>query len=201
MDIAICLFTLPLLLALMGLIALLIVLDTPGFPIFVQERVGKDGQRFRLFKFRTMPVNYDNRRDRAYMQSFVAGDPSGHDTGQDAINKPIRTQDITRVGRTLRRMSLDELPQLFNVLKGDMSLIGPRPNVPWEVDCYKDWHFERLAVRPGITGLAQVHGRSTLSFDEIATYDVEYVRSLSLKVDLTIIVATFRIVLTGKGAL
>ena len=200
-DVALCLCALPFLLILMFLIAFLVVLDTPGWPLFVQERVGKDAQRFRLYKFRTMRADYDNSRDQAYMRLFVTGESFGQAIGQDAINKPIRTQDITRVGRVVRRLSRDELPQVVNVLKGDMSLIGPRPNVPWEVECYKEWHLERLAVRPGITGLAQVHGRSTLSFDEIAAYDIEYVRSLSLALDLSVMMATFRVVVTRKGAL
>ena len=200
-DVALCLCALPFLLVMMTLIAFLVVLDTTGSPLFVQERVGKDGQRFRLYKFRTMRADYDDSHDRAYMQLFVAGDSFGQVVGQDAINKPIRTQDITRVGRVLRRLSLDELPQVANVLKGDMSLLGPRPNVPWEVECYKEWHLERLAVRPGLTGLPQVHGRSPLSFDEIAAYAIEYVRSLSPALDLSVMLATVRVVVPRTGAL
>jgi len=200
-DVVICLSVLPFLLVLMGMIALLIVLDTPGSPFFVQERIGKGGRPFRLFKFRTMRVDYRDEKDQAYMRAFVSGQLIEKTKGQDAINKPIRTQDITRVGRILRKASLDELPQVFNVLGGEMSLIGPRPNVPWEVECYKEWHRERLAVLPGISGLAQVQGRSTLSFDEIAAYDIEYVRTMSLSTDMTILVSTVRSVFSGKGAL
>lgn len=200
-DVAICLPALPLLVVLMGVIALLVVLDTPGSPFFVQERIGKDGRPFRLFKFRTMRADYRDEKDQAYMRAFVAGQLIEQAKGQDAINKPIRTQDITRVGRVLRKASLDELPQIFNVLGGEMSLIGPRPNVPWEVECYKEWHRERLAVLPGISGLAQVQGRSTLSFDEIAAYDIEYVRTMSLSTDMTILADTVRSVFSGKGAL
>lgn len=201
LDVMVCLVALPLLLLLMGVVALCVVLDSKGSPFFVQERVGKDGQRFRLYKFRTMRADYDGQADREYMQSFVAGQTGERPDGQDAINKPIRTDDITRVGRFLRKASLDEVPQVFNVLKGEMSLIGPRPNVPWETDAYLEWHRERLAVMPGITGLAQVHGRSSLSFNEIAAYDVEYVRTLSLRADLAIMLGTARIVITRKGAL
>jgi lipopolysaccharide/colanic/teichoic acid biosynthesis glycosyltransferase len=192
---------LPILLPLMAVLALCVVLDSKGPAFFVQERVGKDGRRFRLYKFRTMRADYNDGADRDYMQSFVAGHIGEQADGQDAINKPIRTQDITRVGRFLRKASLDELPQIFNVLEGEMSLIGPRPNVPWETEVYQEWHRERLDVLPGITGLAQVHGRSSLTFDEIATYDVEYVRTLSLQVDIAILVATVRSVFSGKGAL
>jgi lipopolysaccharide/colanic/teichoic acid biosynthesis glycosyltransferase len=200
-DVALCLLALPLLFPLMGMIALLIVIDSPGSPFFLQERIGKDGLRFRLYKFRTLRADYDDAQDRVDMQSFVSGKAISHADGQDAINKPIRTRDITRVGRFLRKSSLDELPQIINVLIADMSLIGPRPNVPWEVECYKDWHLERLKVLPGISGLAQVQGRSTLTFDEIATYDIEYVRTMSLNVDLNILIDTIRSVFSGKGAL
>lgn len=201
MDVTICLLALPFLLVLMGLIVVLIVLDSPGSPFFVQGRIGKDGRPFRMYKFRTMRADYRGDKDQAYMRAFVAGQTIEREGGQDAINKPIRTQDITRVGRILRKASLDELPQIFNVLGGDMSLIGPRPNVPWEVECYKEWHLERLAVLPGISGLAQVQGRSTLTFDEIAAYDIEYVRTMSLATDMTILVDTVRSVFSGKGAL
>jgi lipopolysaccharide/colanic/teichoic acid biosynthesis glycosyltransferase len=201
LDVSLCLLTLPFTLLLVCVLVPLISLDSPGSPFFVQERVGKDGRPFRLYKFRTMSAGYDDNRDRVYMQSFVAGQVSGGLAGQEAINKPIRSQDITRVGRVLRKTSLDELPQILNVLKGDMSLIGPRPNVPWEVECYKEWHRERLAVLPGISGLAQVHGRSSLTFDEIAAFDIAYVRSVCFRTDLSILLATARIVITRKGAL
>ena len=199
-DVTICLLALPLLLVLMGVIALLIVLDTPGSPLFVQERVGKDGRRFRMYKFRTMRADYSNETDRDYMRAFVAGQPAQLSPEQDAVHKPIRSSDITRVGRYLRKASLDELPQVFNVLAGDMSLIGPRPNVPWEVESYKEWHYERLDVLPGISGLAQVQGRSSISFDEIAAYDIEYARTVSFALDIDIMLATVRCVFSGEGA-
>ena len=201
MDVTICLLALPFLVLLMAAISLLIVLDTPGSPVFIQERVGKDGRRFRLYKFRTMRADYDSDGDRAYMQAFVAGQAVERAAEQDAVHKPIRSSDITRVGRYLRKASLDELPQVFNVLNGEMSLIGPRPNVPWEVDSYREWHHERLDVLPGISGLAQVQGRSTLSFDEIAAYDIEYVRTMRFALDVEILLDTVRSVFSGKGAL
>lgn len=201
MDLSVCLLALPLLLVLLSVIAVLIVLDTPGSPLFIQERVGRDGRRFRMYKFRTMRADYSDESDREYMRAFVGGQPSEQSPDQDAIHKPIRSSDITRVGRYLRKASLDELPQVFNVLNGEMSLIGPRPNVPWEVESYKEWHYERLDVLPGISGLAQVQGRSTLSFDEIAAYDIEYARTMSLALDVEIMFATARSVFSGKGAL
>lgn len=187
-------------LGIMAIIALIIVLDSPGSPIFIQERVGKDRRRFRLYKFRTMRSDYDPTADCQFMQAYVAGQLDDSNDELDAHFKPIKKRDITRVGRVLRKSSLDELPQLFNILKGEMSLVGPRPNVPWEVDAYRDWHNERLAVLPGITGLAQVHGRSNIPFDEIAQYDIDYVHNCCLGMDLRIIWQTFWTVLTSKGA-
>jgi lipopolysaccharide/colanic/teichoic acid biosynthesis glycosyltransferase len=203
-DIIICLSALPVLLMVAGTIALVIVLDSPGSPFFVQERVGKDGRRFLLYKFRTMHANHDDRRDRAFMQAYVAGQLAAEQVTdietRDARYKPIQRQDITSVGRLLRKASLDELPQIINILKGEMSLIGPRPNVPWEVEAYHDWHYERLDVLPGITGLAQVNGRSNITFDEIANYDIEYVRNLSFQMDIFIVLRTMQFVLTSEGA-
>jgi lipopolysaccharide/colanic/teichoic acid biosynthesis glycosyltransferase len=184
----------------MAIIALIIVLDSPGAPLFFQERVGKNGRRFRMIKFRTIRCDYDNQADRAFMQAFVAGQIGNEVENHKAIYKPLGKESITRVGRFLRKASLDELPQLFNILKGHMSFIGPRPNVPWEVDAYEDWHYERLNVLPGITGLAQVHGRSSLSFNQIAAYDIEYINNMSLLLDLWIMWRTVWVVLFGNGA-
>jgi lipopolysaccharide/colanic/teichoic acid biosynthesis glycosyltransferase len=152
-----------------------------------------------------MRSDYDDQEGRAFMQAYVAGKTDGAEDKErvgerDALYKPIKKRDITRVGRFLRKASLDELPQVINVLKGEMSLIGPRPNVPWEVDSYRDWHYERLDVLPGITGLAQTHGRSNISFDEIVGYDIQYVRNLCFRLDARIMWQTVWIVFTGKGA-
>ena len=116
------------------------------------------------------------------------------------VYKPFTESQVTRVGRILRKTSLDELPQLWNILKGDMSLVGPRPNVPWEVEAYKNWHRDRLNVLPGITGLAQVRGRSAIDFDTIARHDIEYVRRISLGLDLHIAIKTISSVISGNGA-
>jgi lipopolysaccharide/colanic/teichoic acid biosynthesis glycosyltransferase len=183
----------------MVIISLGIVIDSPGFPIFIQDRVGKGGRMFRLYKFRTLRHDHDDRWDRTFMQAFVAGDIHGI-TSLQTTYKPIAKGSVTRVGKLLRKTSLDELPQLFNVLKGEMSLIGPRPNVPWETEKYQAWHYERLDVLPGITGLAQVQGRSNITFDEIAKHDIFYVRNQSLSLDLWVLWRTLVIVLTGKGA-
>jgi len=133
------------------------------------------------------------------MQAFVNGRIDGDENGV-AIYKPIQASQVTWVGRILRKTSLDELPQLINVLAGEMSLVGPRPNVLWEFEEYKGWHQERLEVLPGITGLAQVRGRSGITFDSIVKYDIEYIERQSLAMDLRILWWTVVSVLLGEGA-
>jgi lipopolysaccharide/colanic/teichoic acid biosynthesis glycosyltransferase len=199
MDLAIAAAALIVLGPVMVVIALLIRLDSPGPALFRQTRIGRGGRPFRVFKFRSMKDKLDDSSHRAFMQAFVKGDIRRATSGR-IIFKPIDKSQITRVGAFLRRTSLDELPQVLNVLKGDMSIVGPRPNVPWEVEAYEDWHMERLAVQPGITGLAQINGRSGLDFDTIVKYDIEYVRKQSLKLDVQILLNTLLPVLNGKGA-
>jgi lipopolysaccharide/colanic/teichoic acid biosynthesis glycosyltransferase len=225
MDLTICLLAMPIVLPVLSLLVLLIRLDSPGPALFVQERIGKGGQAFRMFKFRTMPHNLDDALHRAFMRAFVRGeigseagasggngrfqgafteafiDPQSKADGNNGkVYKPARTSQITRLGRILRRTSLDELPQIFNVLKGEMSLVGPRPNVPWEVEEYLPWHYERLEVLPGLTGLAQVKGRSGISFDTIVKYDIEYIERQSPSMDLKILWWTLSAVFYGAGA-
>jgi lipopolysaccharide/colanic/teichoic acid biosynthesis glycosyltransferase len=199
MDVTLCLMALPLVLPLMAICALAIHLDSPGPILFIQERIGKGGRRFRLFKFRTMQHNLDDSSHRAFMRAFVNGQVGGDGDGKE-IYKPVQASQVTRVGRILRKFSLDELPQLFNVLVGEMSLVGPRPNVLWEFEEYKGWHKERLEVLPGITGLAQVRGRSGIAFDSIVKYDVEYIKRQSLVLDLKILWWTVSSGVLGKGA-
>jgi lipopolysaccharide/colanic/teichoic acid biosynthesis glycosyltransferase len=206
---------------LFALIAFLIKMDSPGPILFVQTRIGKNGRPFRIWKFRTMQHGLDDSCHRAFMRAFVRGeiactenessepatdDGQSHsstkdlDEGEDLVFKPFEESQVTRVGRILRRTSIDELPQLVNVLMGDMSLVGSRPNVPWEVKEYQDWHRERLVVLPGITGLAQVNGRSAIDFDTIARYDIEYVQKQNLWLDLRILAETVLQVLNRRGA-
>ncbi len=225
MDLAICLLILPLALPLMGILALLVRLDSPGPALFIQTRVGLDGQKFQVYKFRTLLHDLDDSYHRSFMKAFVNGEIGGNgangangkngnfpnafnkvftsskpsSNGNGKIYKPIWTSQVTRIGRILRKTSLDELPQIFNVLKGEMSLVGPRPNVPWEVEEYRFWHHERLEVLPGITGLAQVQGRSGISFDSIVKYDIEYVEKQSVAMDIRILWLTVATVLSGKG--
>ncbi len=198
-DLAITFLILPFVLGIMALCAVAIILDSPGPVLFVQERVGKGGRRFMMYKFRTMQHDLDTSSHRAFMKAFVKGKLDKTRSGKE-IYKPFSDRQVTRVGRILRKTSLDELPQLINVLKGDMSLVGPRPNVPWEVEEYRGWHKERLEVLPGITGLAQINGRSANSFDRIVRYDIDYIERQSLKLDLQILWWTALSVLGGDGA-
>lgn len=199
LDLVICISSLIILLPFMAFISIAIVLSSPGSPIFIQERVGKNGKRFCMYKFRTMHNDYNSEADRAFMQAYIAG-KMDEDAVDAEVFKPDNKSKITRLGKVLRITSLDELPQILNVLKGEMSLIGPRPNVPWEVEKYLDWHQERLRVLPGITGLAQVRGRSSLTFDDLVQHDIEYIEQFSFKQDLQIIWLTVMMVMRGVGA-
>jgi exopolysaccharide biosynthesis polyprenyl glycosylphosphotransferase len=177
---------LPLLLA----IAAAIKLDSAGPSIFVQDRVGIHGRRFRFYKFRSMYVNAEQR----------LAEVSAHNEVDGPVFKMRSDPRVSRVGRILRRTSLDELPQLINVLKGEMSLVGPRPPLPAEVAQYRPGDAIRLSVKPGLTCLWQVRGRSTLGFDTWMEYDREYVSRMSLWLDLGILLQTVRAVLSCRGA-
>jgi lipopolysaccharide/colanic/teichoic acid biosynthesis glycosyltransferase len=198
-DLGLALLTLPLVVPLAILCVVAIRLDSPGPILFIQERVGKAGRLFRIYKFRTMIPKHSSEAERRFMKAFVQGKIKEANFSEAGF-KPAHRSKITTVGRILRKLSLDELPQLINVFQGNMSLIGPRPNVAWEVEAYNTWHRERLDVLPGITGLAQVKGRSNITFDEIVRYDVEYISNQSLWLDLKIMVWTVSSVISGKGA-
>jgi lipopolysaccharide/colanic/teichoic acid biosynthesis glycosyltransferase len=168
----------------MGVVALLVRWDSPGPALFRQERVGRHGSRFMMFKFRSMRHGSgdQNHRDAAAAWFVGAPSPEGY--------KSERDPRITAVGRSLRRTTLDELPQIFNVLRGEMSLVGPRPAIPYELEYYQPWYFERLRVKPGMTGLWQVSGRDRLSASEMMALDRRYVQKCSLGLDLHILGAT-----------
>jgi lipopolysaccharide/colanic/teichoic acid biosynthesis glycosyltransferase len=200
LDLTLCILVFPLALPVMLLIAAAIVIDSPGPPAFVQDRIGLRGRPFKMYKFRSMETTHDSRADRAFMQAYISGRTPNVAPSTKAVYKPQNDSHIKRVGRFLRRTSLDELPQIINVLRGEMSLVGPRPNVPWESDVYKWWHEERLSVLPGITGLAQIQGRSRLTFDLIVRNDIHYVRNRSMGLDLEILARTVWAVLAGRGA-
>jgi exopolysaccharide biosynthesis polyprenyl glycosylphosphotransferase len=185
-------------------IPLLIKATSRGPVLFRQQRVGLYGKKFMFLKFRTMYVNNDSRVHEEYIKKLIAGqvDAAGGDgTAQKPVYKITNDKRITPIGEFLRKTSLDELPQFINVLLGDMSLVGPRPPIPYEVQNYDIWHRCRVVeVKPGITGLWQVMGRSTTSFDEMVRLDIKYSREWSLWLDLKILVMTPWVVLKGKGA-
>jgi len=172
------------------LIALAIKLDSPGPVLFKQVRVGQGGRPFVFYKFRSMFVGAEGIK-REFLHLNQMDGP---------VFKLLNDPRITRVGRFLRKSSLDELPQLFNVLRGEMSLVGPRPPVPEEVRLYEPWQMRRLAVKPGLTCLWQVSGRSMIGFDEWMRLDIQYIRNRSLLLDLKILVRTVPAVLSGTGA-
>ncbi len=189
----------PLLLA----IALAIKASSKGPVLFRQQRVGQYGQCFTFLKFRSMHTNNDHSVHKEYVTKLIAGgvehkpaNSSGH-----CVYKLTNDTRVTRLGKFLRRTSLDELPQLINVLKGDMSLVGPRPAIPYELAAYQTWHRRRvLEVKPGITGLWQVSGRSSVKFDEMVRLDLRYATSWSPWLDVKILMRTPRAVLGGAGA-
>jgi lipopolysaccharide/colanic/teichoic acid biosynthesis glycosyltransferase len=181
-------------------IAALVKITSPGSAFFRQERVGHQMQSFKMFKFRTMHANSDHAIHQAFVSSFIKSS-SKDANGQNAFFKIIDDPRVTRIGQFLRKTSLDELPQLFNVVRGDMSLVGPRPPVPYEVQQYQRWHCRRvLEAKPGITGLWQVTGRSRTTFDEMVRLDLRYARSRSLLTDVKILLATPKAVIAGRGA-
>lgn len=184
----------------MAVIAALIRLTSPGPALFRQKRVGQNGRRFVFLKFRSMYPRTRAARHKDFAKAWIHGSAAGVEAdGGARIFKMTRDPRITPVGRFLRKFSLDELPQLFNVLRGDMSLIGPRPPIPYEVDIYRDWHRRRLEVKPGITGLWQVRGRNRLPFDEMVKLDIYYIENWSLLLDLQIIFKTVWVMLFGEA--
>lgn len=200
-----------LLLPLMLIICLLIKLDTSGPILFTQERVGArrrliDGEtvweirNFHVYKFRSMIHKADPSMHQAYIKAFVNGQTQPSGPAESPLFKLTADPRVTMVGQILRKTSLDELPQLINVLKGEMSLVGPRPVPVYEVAEYQPDHYERLATLPGITGLWQTQGRCQVSFEEMIAMDIKYVRDRTLWLDLKILLLTIPAVLSGRGA-
>jgi exopolysaccharide biosynthesis polyprenyl glycosylphosphotransferase len=189
-DLALIVLAAPLLLPLASLIALAVKWDSPGPAIFKQRRVGKGGRQFTTYKFRTMVLDAEARKAELSELNEADG----------PVFKIRDDPRMTRIGRFLRRASLDEIPQLWNVLRDEMSLVGPRPQLPEEVALYEDWHRRRLEVKPGLTGLWQVLGRSDTSFDEMVRLDIYYAENWSPGMDMRILIETIPAVLSGKGA-
>jgi lipopolysaccharide/colanic/teichoic acid biosynthesis glycosyltransferase len=184
------------------IIALAIKLTSSGPVFFRQQRVGRYGKTFVFLKFRSMYVNNDTKVHEEYVKKLIASEAQPHSGNPDKpIFKIVNDKRITPLGSFLRRTSLDELPQFLNVLKGEMSLVGPRPPIPYELAAYKTWHRRRLlAVKPGITGLWQVTSRSTVQFDDMVRLDLRYASIWSLWLDVKILLRTPAAVLKGSGA-
>lgn len=213
-DILVSVLLLVLLLPIMLFVALLIFLYSPGPIFFIQERVGAKRQNqgrhsywkrvtFRCYKFRTMKRNADPSIHRAYVQALIANDEKQMIAIQGEATetrKLIHDSRIIRPGVILRKLSLDELPQLWNVLCGDMSLVGPRPAIPYEVEMYQPWHMRRFQAQPGISGLQQVKARCTTDFDQQVRLDIEYIQNQSMWLDLKIMLQTPLAIFSAKGA-
>jgi lipopolysaccharide/colanic/teichoic acid biosynthesis glycosyltransferase len=186
---------------LLALIAIIIRLDSPGNAIFSQERVGKGGRKFVLYKFRSMYLDHDDseyyKKIERYVRENVISPPTRNAQDNDAS---VCDPRITKIGRLLRKTNLDELPQLFNILKGEMSFVGPRPMIPFIVEMYNDHHKKSFGTKPGITGLWQASGRKKLSFEDMIQLDIDYISKQSLLLDTKIILLTVRTVLKGEGS-
>jgi lipopolysaccharide/colanic/teichoic acid biosynthesis glycosyltransferase len=176
-------------------IAVAIGVDTRGPLLFRQERIGREGRRFTMLKFRTMHDGVSPEIHRHYISQLVVAESTG-----SRLQKLTGDARVTRVGALLRRTSLDELPQLVNVLRGEMAIVGPRPALLYELEHYEDEHYERFAVRPGMTGLWQVSGRSEIGFLGMLALDVEYTRTLSPRVDAMILLRTPLALISGNAA-
>jgi lipopolysaccharide/colanic/teichoic acid biosynthesis glycosyltransferase len=184
-------------------VALLIKLTSKGPVLFEQERLGQFGARFKCLKFRTMYTNCDPKIHREYVQQFIAGNAqsAARDNSQKALYKITKDPRVTPIGRILRKTSLDEFPQFWNVLRGEMSLVGPRPPLPYEFEVYDVWHRRRvLELKPGVTGLWQVSGRNRTRFDEMVRLDLRYSQNWSLWLDLQILLATPGAIFNGDCA-
>lgn len=199
---------------LMFLIAVMIFIYSPGPMLFVQERVGAKRQtngeyffwkrvNFNCYKFRTMKLNADPSIHKAYVAALIANDQHQMKALQGVVTdvrKLIHDSRIIRPGALLRAWSLDELPQLWNVLRGDMSLVGPRPAIPYEVEMYQPWHLARTQAQPGLTGLQQVTARSITDFDQQVRLDIEYIENQSIWLDFKIMLKTPSAIISKKGA-
>ena len=217
MDITMVSLSLIILAPLLTIIAILVKLDSPGPAFFVQKRVSGrqrfDGKNFyweqvpfKIYKFRTMKTDAKATIHFNFMKAFINGDEKAiaaiwaEQKAEKEKYKITNDPRVTKLGNFLRKTSLDEIPQLFNVLKGEMSIVGPRPPIPYEVEMYKPWHMQRLETVQGITGLWQVEGRSMTTFDEMVKLDLEYIEKQSLWLDIKLILLTIPAALRGKGA-
>lgn len=198
-DITFSLFVMVFGLPFYALIAALIKLTSEGPVLFEQDRIGQNSQPFRFYKFRTMMVNNSDEEHRDFAESFIKGNSMQNAGENKRVFKMKEDPRVTSIGKFLRRTSMDELPQFINVLKGEMTLVGPRPPLSYELAHYQEWHKKRLTVKPGLTGLWQVSGRSTVPFDEMVMLDLYYIENWSFLLDVKIILRTIPVVLFGLG--
>jgi len=197
-DVVVSALLIIILLPLIAVTALMIRLTSRGPVVYRQPRIGLNGRSFTILKFRTMRTSSDSSIHRSYSTQWIYGATS-QTTSDTSVHKITGDPRITWVGRGLRATSFDEIPQLWNVLRGDMSLVGPRPPVPYEVERYTEWHRRRLVVPPGITGLWQVTGRNRLSFDEMIKLDLDYIEHWSLRLDISILIRTVPALILYRG--
>lgn len=183
---------------LMLLLALGVKLHSAGPILYRQGRIGKDGKPFEMLKFRSMRIGSDSPLHQEHMQRLIREDTRPSDLGSKSL-KLKGDPRITGLGNVLRKLSLDELPQFINVLRGEMSIVGPRPSMPYEYELYNDWHMQRLRVLPGITGLWQVTARNQVPFSEMVQVDLDYIERMNLWLDLKIMIMTPIEMLRGKG--
>jgi lipopolysaccharide/colanic/teichoic acid biosynthesis glycosyltransferase len=200
LDLVLAVLLLVLLSPLLLVLALVIRLDSSGPAVFRQRRLGRDMRPFVVNKFRTMRPDADPAPHRQYVQSLISSNRRRAKTGGRHLYKLAVDDRITRAGRLLRRYSLDELPQLWNVVRGEMSLVGPRPVIEYEADQYPSWYDARFSVKPGLTGLWQVSGRNEKTYEEMVELDIEYARRRSLPLDLLILLKTVWVVARARGA-
>ena len=201
-DITVSLIALIFFIPIMIPVTLLVKLTSPGPILFKQKRVGYRGKQFTFYKFRTMYSNNDTSSHKEFMKQHIHGNNEEINNGgkDDPLYKMKNDSRITPMGRILRRTSIDELPQIWNVLKGEMSLVGPRPPIPYEVQEYQNWHYRRVTeVKPGITGLWQVSGRNRTTFDEMVRLDIHYSENWSVLMDLKILFKTVKAVFMAEG--
>jgi lipopolysaccharide/colanic/teichoic acid biosynthesis glycosyltransferase len=197
LDIGVAAVVLLLMAPVIAIVALTVRLSSPGPVFFRQRRLGRSMRPFTVLKFRTMRADADSALHRDYVRSLIGTDAP--ENPPDNLYKLVVDPRVTKVGRFLRSWSLDEIPQLWNVLRGEMSLVGPRPVIEYEVEQYPDWYLRRFAVKPGLTGLWQVSGRNERTYEEMVRFDVEYAERRSLWMDLRILARTAIVVMRRQG--
>jgi lipopolysaccharide/colanic/teichoic acid biosynthesis glycosyltransferase len=199
LDVTVTLLLLPIFCLVVPVLVLLIRLDSKGPILYRQKRIGQDGVEFDFFKFRSMYINNDDSLHRTAIQQFMGGQRLNHDDSTPNLYKLNNDRRVTRIGKFIRKTSLDELPQFLNVLRGEMSLVGPRPPLSYEVAHYSSRDRLRLSGKPGLTGIWQVYGRSRVTFKEMIEMDIDYLHKQSVLYDLKLIVLTIPVMLLARG--